>query len=591
MKTSPHFFDRILRGIRFGALLAVGTALSLTAFAQTAPQLTSVTPASGATGIGTSTPLVFVFDRDMDTTFDLVPTVPGALVGNFETVPSTVGVQMTGEWGEDNRTFTVTPSVPVPLNTTITWTLNPAGGLSFFQFKSAGGVALATVSGTYSTGTGATGPSLISSTPADNAIEVATNTVVVFRFSQPMEKIANLGGTPPTVPGAVTWLGVDATKFIYSWSADGRQLFCEYSGGFPLNTMVSWVLNPEDANPALRSQSGQDLPATTYFGQFQTSATTPCDQNPVPDTWGTYVLYKISSYKQTSTADPAPDLDQSPFLFSTLVDAPEFGPAVTAASLTLPNGTQTNLNTFGFFQYFQAFDSQAELDAAFPAGTYTLRFTQTGQAERVIPMNVPAGRPPLPKITNFEATQTWDATQPFTLQWTPFVGATGNDQLFLLISDDSGDVMFQAPDFCVPRELPLNATSIVIPANTLSANQTYTAQLYFTKSFYFSTNTVPDMSGFGAIENETSFLIETSPGGGTVIPATLTTWEVLPSGALNLQVSGSAGKTYSFQRSTSLTAPNWQGIGTVTLNASGTGTFQDTPPAVGQTYFYRALTP
>lgn len=591
MKTSPHFFGRILRGIQRGALGIVGAALALTATAQTAPQLVSVTPASGATGVGTSTPLVFVFDQDMDTTFGLIPTIPNALVGNFETSPSTVGMQMTGEWGDDNRTLTVTPSVPVPLNTTITWTLNPTGANPFFQFKSDGGVALATVSGTYSTGSGATGPSLISSTPANNATDVPTNTVVVFRFSQPMEKTANLGGNPPTVPGAVTWVGVDATKFVYTWSADGRQLFCEFSGGFPLNTMVSWVLNPTGADPALRSQAGQDLPTAVHFGQFQTAATTPCNLNPVPDTWGTYALYKISSYKQTSAADPEPDLDQNPFLFSTLVDAPELGPAVTAATLTLPNGTQTNLNTFGFFSYFRTFDSQAELDAAFPAGNYTLRFTQTGQAERVIPMNVPATRPPVPKIINFEATQSWDATQPFTLQWTPFVGATGNDQLFLVISDDSGDVVFQAPDFCVPRELPLNATSLVIPANTLSANETYTAQLYFTKSFYFSTNTVPDMSGFGGIESQTSFLIETTPGGGTAIPATLTSWEVLPSGALNLQVSGSAGKTYPVQRTTSLSSPSWQGIGNVTLNASGSGTFQDTPPAAGQAYFYRALTP
>ena len=591
MKTSPSFFGRIFRGIRSGALLAVWTALSLAAFAQTAPQLTSVTPASGATGIGTSTPLVFVFDQDMDTAFGLIPTVPGALVGNFETTPSTVAMQMTGEWGEDNRTFTVTPSVPVPLNNTITWTLNPTGVNPFFQFKSEAGVALATVSGTYSTGSGATGPTLVSSTPANNATQVATNTVVVFRFSQPMEKTVDLGGNPPSIPGAVSWLGVDATKFTYSWSADGRQLFCEYGGGLPLNTTVSWVLNPAEADPALRSQTGLDLAAATYFGQFKTAATVPCNVNGVPDSWGNYFLYKISSYKQTSAADPAPDLDQMPFLFSAMVRAPDSGPAVSASSLTWPNGTQTNLSTFGFFQFFESFDTQAELDAAYPAGNYTLRFTQSGQAERVIPMSIPAGAPPIPKITNFEATQAWDTTQPFTLQWTPFTGATGDDQIFLIISDDQGRVVFQAPDLCVPRALPLNATSLVIPANTLSTNETYTAQLNFTKAFYFSTNAVPEMSGFGGVESDTSLLIQTTSGGGTVIPATLTSWEVLPSGALNLQVSGSAGKTYSFQRSTSLLAPNWQGIGTVTLNATGTGTFQDVPPAAGQSYYYRALTP
>jgi len=68
--------------------------------------LISVTPADGANGVGSTAPLVFVFDQDMDTTVVSVPSSTG-FTGNFSIVPS--NLNMFGTWGADKRTLTIKP--------------------------------------------------------------------------------------------------------------------------------------------------------------------------------------------------------------------------------------------------------------------------------------------------------------------------------------------------------------------------------------------------------------------------------------------------------------------------------------------------
>lgn len=572
-----------------GLLAALAPAPS--ARAQTAPVLVSVTPAEGATGVGATTPLVFVFDQAMDVTVPIFASVPG-LVGSFETTPASVGQQMFGTWSDDGRTLTLQPS-QVPLGITVNWTLNPPGALSFVQIKSQAGVALATVSGSYSTGAAAL--ALASVSPTNDASGVALDATVVFRFNQPMEKLAAPGGNPPATPGAVTWAGtgLDAARFTYNWSADGRQLFCDYTGGFPTNTLVTWALNPAAAPVKLTSQSGTPLPSDTYTGRFTTAAAPPCEPQVVPEFWGSYSVSKVLKLEQTSAADPQVDpLDQSPFVFSAFILSPTRGPTVTAGSLTLPSGAQTNLSaTFGYLQSLEAFDTAAELETAFPPGGYTLRFTQTGQPERVIPMNLPATFAAVPKITNFPEAQGVNAGQDFTLQWNAFSGAAAEDFISLLISDDVGEVVFQAPDSCVPRELPATATSIVIPAGTFQTNRIYNAQLSFGRSFYFSTNTVTEMAGYGSIVRYTRFTVATGTDGGPGPggPATFAGFRLNPDGNPELELGGTAGRPYGIQRAASVSAASWPEIGTVTMDAGGRAVFEDSEAGKVFPLFYRAV--
>jgi hypothetical protein len=69
---------------------------------------------------------------------------------------------------------------------------------------------------------------------------------------------------------------------------------------------------------------------------------------------------------------------------------------------------------------------RAELEEAHLPGPHILRFTQTGQPERVIPINVTEDSPPVPRVINFDAAQAITATQDFTLEWEPFANASGD---------------------------------------------------------------------------------------------------------------------------------------------------------------------
>lgn len=571
-----------------------GLCLGMVTVHAQAPELVSVSPSPGATGVAVNEPLVFTFDRDMNTNIPLVQSLPGIFVGNIEFDPPGVAF-VDGVWSENKRVLTCTPSGDWPPNTAITWRLNPVGSL--FPLTSASGTPLGMVSGQFTTGAGGGGgdtPELVAVVPAVGAVGVPVTTTVTFVFDRPMKK------TTP-VAGAVQWQGngLDPARFSYSWSADGQNLIADYDGDLPALTMIAWRLNPSGAAARIESAEGVPLPTDTFSGLFTTGSTGGggggCDPDGIPDAWGGYNFGKSGAYVQTSTADPVPVADE-PFNFGVIVNSPQAGPAITAASVTLPGGTQKNLNSMplgGFLYFSDTLASEAALDAAYPGGNYTLRFTPSGQAERVITMNLPAAWPPVPKVANYSEAQAVNPQQDFTLHWNAFTGAGAQDSISLVVSSTNlpGDtVVFEAPDLCVPRELPVTATSIVIPANTLQPHQTYQATLTFVRIGYFSTNAVPDMAGVAYLIHRTDFPIRT--GAGTVVgaPARFTGYRRLPNGNPELTFTGTPAHPYTLQRATSLTARDWVNVGTVTTDATGRGVFEDTQPGKQPPLFYRALT-
>lgn len=189
--------------------------------AQAAPVLVSVTPANGATGVGAAAPLVFVFDQAMDVTVLLRPSV-GGFAGNFEIIPSNLAPLFTGSWGEDRRTLTLQPFFAVPPGQTITWTLNPPGTIA--PLKSQAGVALATVSGSYSTGGGPGAPA----------------TFYGFRLNPGGNPVLELGGTAGRPYGIQRAASVSSATWpeigTVTMDAGGRAVFEDAEAGkvFPL---------------------------------------------------------------------------------------------------------------------------------------------------------------------------------------------------------------------------------------------------------------------------------------------------------------------------------------------------------------------
>jgi hypothetical protein len=432
-------------------------------------------------------------------------------------------------------------------------------------------------------------PQLASVAPPNGETNAALNSKLVFVFNQPMD--TNVFVLPSFPPILVGNLDVTPANYFLSgtWSADGRTLTCVASSPLPANADVHWTLNPANSMFPLTSSSG--VPLLTVAGSFRTGSGGGCDRTGLPPDWGNFSISKNSFYEQTSAADPLPAA-QPAFLFGAFVQSPSSGPVVTGGSVTLPDNTRADLlqGLGGSFFFSTNPPTEAALDSAYPAGSYTLRFTQTGQPERVIAMNMPALGAPVPKIANFSAAQSVDATQDFTLNWGAFTSAGTNDYINLFVSDDLGDVVFQAPDPCVPRNLLPTATSIVIPANALKTNQTYLATLAFGHVFYFSTNAVPQMFGAGNISRNTRFTIDTGPGGpGLPDPANLTGYRLLPNGNPEIDLAGTPTRSYSIERTGSLSTPNWTPVGTVGMDATGKGIFQDSQPNKTFPLFYRAV--
>lgn len=320
-----------------------------------------------------------------------------------------------------------------------------------------------------------------------------------------------------------------------------------------------------------------------------------CDQG--TSTLGSYTVTKLFGYRQISAAEVIPQ-PNNPALFNTTIASPTAGPAVTNGSLTLPDGTTKFFtNQFGYYNLFAPLGSEAALEAAYPAGNYTVRFNQTGQPERVIPMTMPATPTAIPKILNYDEAQAIDAASDFTLQWNPFTPQGPGPFIRLIITDELGKLVFMAPNPCVPRTLDPTATSIVIPTNHFSAGVNYQGLLVFGFNFYNSTTDVPQMAGYGVVQRSTTFALKAKGTGGTggnggtntVSPAKFTSFRVLPNGHPELTLSGSAGKNYTIQRESSLALPAWNALGPVTMSASGTAVFEDKDAALKFPAFYRAV--
>jgi len=113
--------------------------------------------------------------------------------------------------------------------------------------------------------------------------------------------------------------------------------------------------------------------------------------------------------------------------------------------VTFPDGTSKNLALqAGVFRLFESYTNEAALEGARPAGSYIVRFNQSGEPERVIAMTLPVTPAVIPKIANYAGAQTIDATKDFTLQWNSFSTQAGTAVVRLVITDEFGDRIFLA---------------------------------------------------------------------------------------------------------------------------------------------------
>jgi len=154
------------------------------------PRVTSTTPANGATGVIPNTQITIVFSNTMNRT-----TVRQA----FSITPS---VQGSFSWPEDSKVV-FTPSAPLKEETTyvvqLTIVARDISDISLlphtFSFTTAGREI--------------TSPTLISTSPNNNEVEISIDTDIKIRFSKAMDKASVEQGfsISPDVTGSFSWLG------------------------------------------------------------------------------------------------------------------------------------------------------------------------------------------------------------------------------------------------------------------------------------------------------------------------------------------------------------------------------------------------
>jgi hypothetical protein len=361
-------------------------------------------------------------------------------------------------------------------------------------------------------------PILLFSNPSTGATAVATNVPLVFTFSTPMVASQKITWSANVVPANVNYL----------WAPDGKTLTAQYSGGWPANAAITWTLDPA----TFKSASGTALFDFNNTGSFTTGAgggggpggggpgskPDPCAPTNAPSDGGSISLAKHIGYVQSSANPPIPDPELAAF-FSASVASPTNNP-VTEATLKFPNGTTRVLtnNPFipRFFQFFAQFGSQAELDAAVPNGAYAITIKRKDGSTGTASLNLPDGTSvPAPQISNFPQTQGFDPAADFILRWLAYTGANAaNDGIFLSLSDETGASFF-APDFCVPRDLKVTDTSILIPPTTFSVGKIVSGNLTFSRNGTHDTNSIPGIAAFSSFSKTTSFEGRTAGGAQT----------------------------------------------------------------------------
>lgn len=195
-----------------------------------------------------------------------------------------------------------------------------------------------------------------------------------------------------------------------------------------------------------------------------------------------YGFGKVQGYNQSSASEVVL-ADRNPYSFRAFATPSEASPVLVAALETPLTEEPLLLQPLDRqFSVSRGYSSQAELDEAFPAGTYTMVLVSgtpifEGPAEFDYR---PAEFPVPPLVANFGAAQAIDPASEFTLSWSAFEGATNSDYVQLVLVDSSGAAVFQTGLPGEANPLDASARSVTIPPDVLKPG-TYTAMLSFVR--------------------------------------------------------------------------------------------------------------
>ena len=417
-------------------------------------------------------------------------------------------------------------------------------------------------------------PNLNGSYPFVNASDVADISVVTFEFSEPMD-------TAVPVADAINWTGVsNPVNFSYSWSADGKRLYCQYTPTLPLSATVGWTLNPNGSTAKLRDVAGNNLP-DGFTGSFTTKSTTSAGQT---DVLGLLVA-KALEYTQTNATPIA--LGR----FAASVEADLRGYA-TARGLDLsgPSGGPfaAELDHGDSLELEAQYALKSDLDTFFPNGRYTNVFNTVHDGTKTIVLEITQDAyPNTPTLQNFSGLAAVNAGVALNLQWDAFTGGTASDFIVLEIDNDAGRTIYETSGPLEPGFLDGTATSVSIPAHTLAPGRTYECELTFGKVVDTDTTSYSGVKAIAVFAKITAFELKTT--GSPIVP-TLEAMGI-SNNQFQLRLHGEYRRIYSVQSTQDFS--NWQDVfssnaDTSSTNGMGTVVITDFGSQGSNRRFYRA---
>jgi hypothetical protein len=293
-----------------------------------------------------------------------------------------------------------------------------------------------------------------------------------------------------------------------------------------------------------------------------------------------FVIGKSYLNLQNSAGAPRPNpFPSCDFIATTSLSSNQ---SANTVSLTLASGGTSNLLYTivnpGEYLFIDNETNRAQFESIFPEGDYVFDARASSSNEQVtvtLPASMP--QPNAPHVSNFDAAQSMNPSQDFTVNWDPFMGGTAADLVFLSVGYNA----FQTPSPGTNGALNGLATSATIPAGTLVPNSNYVAQL----SFFHVTGTSNATYSTSAYRvTVTQFHINTS---GTGSPPPLMSNPIWSGGALSFDVATSPGIALKVLFSTDISQPTAQWTTVVNTNPTGTSVHITVPPQSGSAGFFR----
>jgi len=327
--------------------------------------------------------------------------------------------------------------------------------------------------------------------------------------------------------------------------------------------------------------------ANLPFARAQIVSSNSCTNGFNSGAYSKYTIAYASLYRQTNAAGPVPESTNFYGFAASISEATNLDAA--SATLYAPGHPEETMNKAGTARFAFSFvtNSFSNLAAVYPSGSYGLALTN----ESTIFISVPpiSGVPNAPVLTSYDADQAIDPTKDFTLAWLPFTNGTAADYIIVNLTPLEGfGPSLQSENFGCPGHLDGTATSVLIPANSLETNTTYSLEILFVTVLVADTNTSDFDYLLAGTETETTTTVVTTAGSSSGGPFALTNVVASAGGTVQFSFQTTPGVTYTIQFNQNLSdSAGWSSL-LITNAASTAITFTNTLPHGVTSGFYRA---